>query len=155
MAEQLPASIKAAWRIGTLITIFWWLVLCGLLGCAVLVWHWPNWVLWLGLGAMLLHVIIKLALIPYRYATWRYRITPTAVYLTEGAITRKETAIPISRIQNVTLEASPILRAYGLQAVQIQTASTADEIAGVTTATAAALRDQILTLAQEARDDEA
>jgi membrane protein YdbS with pleckstrin-like domain len=94
-----------------------------------------------------------LLLIPYRYRFWRYAITPGAVYLRSGYLFRQEEAIPIARIQNVTLEAGPLLQWQGLQSVQIQTASTTHHIAGVTRAVADQLRDQIMRLAKEARDD--
>ncbi|WP_179393948.1 PH domain-containing protein [Lacticaseibacillus absianus] len=153
MEERLPAAIRRVWWIGTLLTAGWWGAVTAVAWLGHTLWHWPLWVVLIGAAVLVLHAGSKALLIPYRYAYWRYRITDTAVYLREGALVRKETAIPISRIQNVTLEAGPILRANGLQEVQIQTAATTDAIAGVTTATAATLRDLILRLAQEARDD--
>ncbi|WP_461226056.1 PH domain-containing protein [Lacticaseibacillus suihuaensis] len=153
MEEHLPQQIKQVWRIGAGLSLLWWLAVTVGLLVANHLWHWPLWLIAISLGLALLHPAIELALIPYRYAFWRFRITDTAVYLKEGAVFQKETAIPIRRIQNVTLEAGPILRAHGLQEVQIQTASTTDSLAGVTTAVANQLRDRILALAKEARDD--
>lgn len=90
---------------------------------------------------------------PYRYRFLRYNITPTAVFLQKGFFFRKNEAIPIARIQNVTLEQGPLLRWQQLQQVNIETASTAHVIDGVTASVANQLRTQILKLAQEARDE--
>ncbi|WP_225047935.1 PH domain-containing protein [Lacticaseibacillus kribbianus] len=153
MEEHLPQQIKQVWRIGAGLALVWWLAVTVGLLVANRLWGWPLWLIAISLGLALVHPSAELALIPYRYAFWRFRITDTAVYLKEGALFQKETAIPISRIQNVTLSAGPILRAHGLQQVEIQTASTSDSLAGVTAEVADRLRDRILALAKEARDD--
>ena len=49
-------------------------------------------------------------------------------FLAKGFFFRKNEAIPISRIQNVTLEAGPLLQWQTLQQVNIETASTAHVI---------------------------
>ncbi|WP_243676771.1 PH domain-containing protein [Secundilactobacillus collinoides] len=61
--------------------------------------------------------------------------------------------MPINRIQNVTLEAGPLLQWQQLKAVSIETASTTHEIEAVLPHTAEHLKQQIIALAQEARDD--
>lgn len=153
MAEQLPATIKQVWVIGALLNALGWLALAAALWVANSWWAWPLWLVAIALALAVLHPLVHLVLIPYRYAFWRYQITPDAVYLKKGAIFRKEEALPITRIQNVTLEAGPVLAHYHLQAVSIETASTKHEIDGVTPAVAAQLRDQIMQLAMEARDE--
>ena len=71
----------------------------------------------------------------------------------KGFFFQKNEAIPIARIQNVTLEAGPLLQWQELQQVNIETASTAHVIDGVTRSVADQLRNQILQLAQEARNE--
>ncbi|MCX2455828.1 PH domain-containing protein [Lacticaseibacillus nasuensis] len=153
MGEQLPASIKQVWRLHAVIWGGVWLVIALGLTVAHGLWHWPLWLAGIFLAIGLLHPLLQFSFIPYRYAFGRYLITETAVYLRSGFVFRKEEAVPISRIQNVTLEAGPLLASKGLQEVQIETASTQHSIAGVTTAVAGQLRDRIMQLAQEARDD--
>ncbi len=53
----------------------------------------------------------------------------------------------------MTLEAGPLLQWQELQQVNIETASTAHVIDGVTRSVADQLRNQILQLAQEARNE--
>ena len=153
MQNHLPPQIKRVWRVRALIDGVIWLVIAIGLVVANHFWSWPLWLAVIAVGAAIVHAGAHLVLIPYRYRFWRYQITDTAVYLRSGFIFRKSTAIPITRIQNVTLEAGPLLQWQKLQTVKVQTASDADEIAGVTQDVADALREQIMRLAKEARDD--
>ncbi|MFT8500537.1 MAG: PH domain-containing protein [Lacticaseibacillus paracasei] len=152
--QALPATIQRIWRASAAL---WALVLI-IIGVGLIsAWffcHWSFW-LWLGLiGIAIIQLLFRLALVPYRYRFWRYNITPTAVFLQKGFFFQKNEAIPISRIQNVTLEAGPLLQWQTLQQVNIETASTAHVIDGVTRPVADQLRNQILQLAQEARDED-
>lgn len=153
MGEALPEAMRTVWRVRAAIDAALWGG--GIVGCAVAIgrWHWPWWLVLGPVLGLLLHPGLQLLLVPYRYAFWRYLITPEAVYLKRGYVFRSEEAVPISRVQNVTLTAGPLLRWQHLQAVQIETASTTHEIAGVTETVAAALRKRIMVLAQEARDE--
>lgn len=151
--HALPANIKFVWRADIFIWSFNFFVVGLLLLIASHFWHWPSW---LGLGVIgltVLQYIIRRVLVSYRYRFLRYNITPTAVFLQKGFFFRKNEAIPIARIQNVTLEQGPLLRWQQLQQVNIETASTAHVIDGVTASVANQLRTQILKLAQEARDE--
>ncbi|CAJ1227406.1 PH domain-containing protein [Lactiplantibacillus xiangfangensis] len=148
MTEQLPRQIKAVWRYSAWISGAIGLLISAGLWVASVYWHW--W-LWLWIAAIILSVldvIVELALIPYRYAFWRYRITDNAVYLKNGVIFQHEIAVPISRIQNVTLAAGPLL-----QSVTVETAASGYKIDGVTSDVADQLRDRIMVLAQGARDE--
>ncbi|MFD1486150.1 PH domain-containing protein [Lacticaseibacillus baoqingensis] len=153
MQAQLPHQIKTVWRARAAIDgIIWLAITAALLICHHL-WQWPWWLAMIPLVAGILHVGSHLLLIPYRYRFWRYAITADAVYLRSGYLFRTEEAIPIARIQNVTLAAGPLLQWQSLQAVQVHTASTTHSIAGVTGAVADQLREQIMQLAKEARAD--
>lgn len=153
MQTQLPVQIKRVWRLRALIDGGIWVIVAGALWLANHLWDWPWWLMAIALGLGVIHVSSHLVLIPYRYAFWRYQITPDDVVLQSGFIFRKTEAIPIARIQNVTLEQGPLLRGQHLQSVKVQTAATTHEIAGVEVSVADALREQIMQLAKEARDD--
>ncbi len=152
-AERLPQQIKMVWRWMALLSGGVGLIISAGLWLAHVYWHWWLWLVVVAVGLSLLDVLVELLLVPYRYAFWRYRITDNAVVLKSGVVFQKEVAIPISRIQNVTLKAGPLLQLVGLQAVTVETAATSDQIDGVTTAVADQLRNQILLLAREARDE--
>lgn len=153
MKEQLPPAIKRVWASSA--------VLSGLLGLIItagLWWAYASWQWWLWLPVTSLvltgfDVVVELALIPYRYAFWRYQITANAVHLQRGVVFKEEVTVPITRIQNVILEAGPLLQLNKLQAVKVETAASSYQIDGVVPETANALRDRIMTLAREARDE--
>lgn len=153
MEERLPRTIKRVWIYGALLSGAVGLIITGGLWVAHLWWHWWGWLTMVALVLTVLDVIIELGLVPYRYAFWRYQITPLAVRLQSGVIFRKEVTVPISRIQNVTLAAGPFLQSVRLQSVTVETAASSYQIDGVTRAVASQLRDQIMTLAQEAQDE--
>ncbi|MCF7523139.1 PH domain-containing protein [Levilactobacillus brevis] len=72
-----------------------------------------------------------------------------------GFIFQERIAIPIARVQNVTLSAGPLLQWQHLTKVTVATASTSHSIDGLELADAERLREQIMRLAQEARHDQA
>lgn len=154
LSEQLPAKIKIVWRISALIVF-----VCGLIVWAILAWvighfDWPSW---LNYPAGILVVggfALELTLVPYRYRFWRYQLTATDVEIESGFIFHQQTAVPISRIQNVTLQAGPLFQLFGLQTVEVETAATSHEIAGVLPATAEQLKQQLMALAQQEDLDE-
>lgn len=151
--HQLPSQIKSVWKVSALLTaLFELMVILGLF-VANKIWHWPMWIVMIGVILAVIWTSIDFALIPYRYAFSHYQITATAVYLKSGYIFRTEESIPIIRIQNVTLEAGPLLQHWQLQKLNVETASTTHTIEGITIDTANQLRDQILQLAQEAQND--
>lgn len=104
------------------------------------------------MGFAILQLIFRLALVPYRYRFWRYNITPTAVFLQKGFFFKKMKPfrLPASKCDLRSRAAAAMAE---LQQVNIETASTAHVIDGVTRPVADQLRNQILQLAQEARNE--
>jgi membrane protein YdbS with pleckstrin-like domain len=87
--------------------------------------------------------------VPYRYRYTQYRLTPSAILLQTGFIFKEQVAVPIARVQDVTLSAGPLLQANNLQQITIATAATQHDIDGVSPEDAQHLREEILKLAQE------
>ncbi|KRO16912.1 hypothetical protein IV56_GL000599 [Lacticaseibacillus saniviri JCM 17471 = DSM 24301] len=153
MGEQLPKQIQRIWRLTATI---WLVVLLALIGGLFALQHFFHWPAWMGITVLVMAIVVGgglFAIVPYRYRFWRYQISPLALELQSGFFVRKFEAIPISRIQNVTLEAGPLLQWQHLQAVTVDTASTSHTIAGVTPEVAEQLQQRLLALAQEARDE--
>ncbi len=148
--QALPAKIKTVWRVSAGCSLLVGLVVTGGFMAAAKWWQWSA-VLWLiCAGLTVLDVAIELALIPYRYRFWRYQISAQEVEIESGFFFHQQTAIPINRIQNVTLEAGPILQWQHLQTVSIETAATSHKIKSVLPETASQLKQRIMTLAMEA-----
>lgn len=152
--HHLPAKVKKVWRLSALIILAVGLLAWAILAGVIHYFDWPGWLNY-PLGALVLgDFIIEFALVPYRYRFWLYRLTPTAVEIESGFFSHRQTAVPISRIQNVTLQAGPLFQYFGLRTVEIATAATSHEIAGVLPETAEQLKQQLMALAQqEAQND--
>lgn len=153
--HQLPLRIKRIWGFSALGSLLALLVISGLLWLAHRFW---DWSIWLAIFALILTVIepaIEFGLIPYRYRFTRYQISDLAVEMQSGFVFQKRVAIPIARVQNVTLNAGPLLQWQKLTQVTVATAATSHHIEGLELTEAEQLREQIMRLAREARHDEA
>lgn len=153
--HQLPPRIKRIWGISALGSLVALLVISGLLWLTHHYWDWSIWITVFALILTVIEPLIEAALIPYRYRFTRYHITDLAVEMQAGFIFQKRVAIPIARVQNVTLNAGPLLQWQKLTKVSIATASTSHDIEGLELPEAERLREQIMRLAQEARRDQA
>ncbi|WP_170173460.1 PH domain-containing protein [Secundilactobacillus silagei] len=152
--QALPAKIKTVWRISAGCSFLVGLLITGGLLTATVIWQWSRLFWLISAGLTVAEVVIELALIPYRYRFWRYRISERDVEIESGFFFHQQTAIPINRIQNVTLEAGPILQWQKLQTVSIETAATSHKIESVLPETAQQLKQQIMALALEAKPDD-
>ncbi|WP_288530874.1 PH domain-containing protein [uncultured Secundilactobacillus sp.] len=92
---------------------------------------------------------------PYRYQFWRYAINDNDVEIESGFFFHYETAIPITRIQNVTLSAGSVLQWFKLKTVIIETAADRHEISAVLPETAEILKVRIMNLAERKDDEDA
>ena len=123
------------------------IVIIGLLILANHFWAWPFWLAAVASVLVVLDVVVELSIVPYRYRFWRYAINENDVEIESGFFFHHETAIPITRIQNVTLSAGPILQWFKLKTVIIETAADRYEIEAVLPETAETLKVRIMTLA--------
>lgn len=153
--HHLPQRIKLIWRLSAVGSFIALLVITGLIWLAYQYWDWPFWLVSVFAAFTILEFIGEVALIPYRYRFTRYQISSVAVEMQSGMIFKKRVAIPIARVQNVTLNAGPLLQWQKLTKVSIATASTNHGIEGLELDEAEALREQIMRLAREARHDQA
>ncbi|MCH4164189.1 MAG: PH domain-containing protein [Lentilactobacillus diolivorans] len=153
-SNQLPPQIKTVWRLSALFT-FLILAIVGI-GCYFLAttnnWQWLSYPSLVLIGIAIIYFIIELILVPYRYAFWRYTLTDDAVELRSGYIFRHLVSIPIARVQDVTLEAGPVLQSQKLQKVRVTTASTSHTIDGLEPEVGEHLRKQIMQMAVEVND---
>lgn len=154
--EKLPKEIKTIWRINAAIDFLIIFVMgsaSSIISVAV-----PSIDLKsiIPIAIFIIAVvilIIELVLIPYRWNFWTYYIDERQVELHKGFFFRKQVIIPIARVQNVTLKQGPILRIKDLQKIIIVTAAGKSEIEGIKTTQAESLKEIIMKLAQEAKND--
>ncbi|WP_125771544.1 PH domain-containing protein [Companilactobacillus furfuricola] len=156
--KQLPAEIKSIWRIRAAIGLVIVLLIAvpffiwGLLAPAFM----QPWLYGITLVIAIygvLEFLFQLAIVPYHYKFWTYYIDDRQVELHHGFFFRKQIIIPIARVQNVTLIQGPIIRLKHLQKVKVVTAAGAEDIAGLKLEEADNLKELIMKLAKEARND--
>lgn len=157
LANQLPAKIKNVWRNYLFLNSLGFIVFGGIATLFIkstngLEGFWFIAVV-LYFAAVLLQFIVRMALIPYRYAFHRYQITPEEIEFQTGYFFRSTTYVPIVRIQHVETEQGPLLRHEGLMSLVIHTAATAHHIDGLEMKEAQQLRDQIIQLVKVVKED--
>lgn len=152
--QQLPHKIKKVWYLQELTTFIIGMIVSAVFLFVIHFFSWPEWLKYILPCLILIDLAIELPLVTYRYRFYRYRFSHSDVEIETGFFFRRQTAIPISRIQNVTLEAGPLLQLFNLQAVNIETAATSHSITGVSLDTAEALKKQLIELAEVNNDEE-
>ncbi|MFC6260475.1 PH domain-containing protein [Levilactobacillus fujinensis] len=153
--HHLPPRIKQIWGYSALGSFLALLVISGLLWLTYRYWDWAAWIPIASLILTIVEPLVEIAFIPYRYQFTRYQISDLAVEMQSGFIFQKRVAIPIARVQNVTLNAGPLLQWQKLTKVTVATAATSHSIEGLELPEAEQFREQIMRLAREARHDNA
>jgi uncharacterized protein len=77
-----------------------------------------------GAGAVVLGALVLVWLRPrhdHRY--FRYEVTELGLYVARGWLWRRWQVVPHARIETVDIKSGPLLRAFGLVAVQVATAA--------------------------------
>lgn len=79
------------------------------------------------LGALAVAVLAVSAVVIARldYQHYRYEVTDVGLYVAKGWLWRRWQVVPHARVQTVDTKAGPLLRAFGLVAVEVTTASSA------------------------------
>lgn len=156
--EKLPRQIKTIWKINAFFDFFIFLII--FIALLFLPMLFPTEAggffkisqIVVGILAVLV-LVSELVLITYRWNFWTYYIDERQVELHKGFFFRKQIIIPIARVQNVTLKQGPILRIKDLQKIIIVTAAGQSEIEGIKSTQAEELKEIIMKLAQEAKND--
>jgi membrane protein YdbS with pleckstrin-like domain len=80
-----------------------------------------------GVGAVVVVALGVSAVVTPRldYQHYRYEVTDLGLYVARGWIWRRWQIVPHARVQTVETTAGPLMRAFGLVAVEVSTASAA------------------------------
>lgn len=158
--QHLPAKIKQVWLWRCLLGIVSGIVVPALVYFAC---QWSNffnpWLNYLAFGCGVIAAlwvavsVIDLVLIPYHYQFWTFQLSENFIEITKGYIFRKQTTIPLARLQTVTLEDGVLLRAAGLWEVNLHTAADEFELAALSESQAKALRTQLVAMIKREGDE--
>jgi uncharacterized protein len=102
-----------------------------------------------GPGVILLYgLAVASARLNYRH--FRYEVTEHGLYVAKGWLWQRHQFVPHARMQTVDTKSGPLLRAFGLVAVEVTTASAAGgtSIPGLTPAAADALVSELARRAE-------
>ena len=156
-ANQLNPKIKAVWRINDAVWITVVFLCCFVpfaIAAAVEPAGWLAVVLVAIAVAYVAALVLWLAVLPpIRFMRWRYELSDDYLDIAKGIVWRKRYIIPFIRVQNTDTRQGPILRAFGLASVTVETAAGAHEIPGLDSETAEQLRDKAAELARLAQED--
>lgn len=124
-AHQVSPRAPAVWAVGAVILVLVGAV-AGLVASLVLdLVALPGW-------AWVLYAVGAAAYVAgmpaYRYRVHRWETTETAVYTQSGWLSRERRIAPMSRVQTVDFDQSPIDRLFGLARVTVTTASAAGPV---------------------------
>jgi uncharacterized protein len=84
-----------------------------------------------------------------RWRTWRYEVRDEEIDLLRGAVVVRRTLIPMTRVQHVDTQRSPLSDLFELRSVTAHTAAGSHSIPALRPGDAAAIRDRIAVLARQ------
>jgi uncharacterized protein len=106
-----------------------------------------GWLLW---ALAVIVVVVGGVVLPLvRWRTWRYEVRDEEIDLLRGALVVRRTLIPMTRVQHVDTQRTPLSDLFDLRSVTIHTAAGSHSIPALREGDAAAIRDRIALLARE------
>jgi len=87
-----------------------------------------------------------------RWRTWRYEVRDEEIDLLRGAVVVRRTLIPMTRVQHVDTQRTPLSDLFELRSVTVHTAAGSNSIPALRPGDAAAIRDRIAVLARQPDD---
>jgi uncharacterized protein len=105
---------------------------------------WLAWALAVGVVA-----VGGLALPLVRWRSWRYEVRDEEIDLLRGAVVVRRSLIPMTRVQHVDTQRTPLSDLFELRSVTVHTAAGSHSVPALRPGDAAAIRDRIAALARQ------
>ena len=110
----------------------------------------PVLVAWLlRAAAVLVMALGGVALPLLRWNRWRYDVRDEEIDLLRGALVVRRTLIPMTRVQHVDTQRTPLSDLFDLRSVTVHTAAGSNSIPALRPGEATAMRDRIAKLARQ------
>jgi uncharacterized protein len=110
----------------------------------------PGVLAWLAWAAAVAVVALGGVAAPLvRWRTWRYEVRDEEIDLLRGAVVVRRTLIPMTRVQHVDTQRTPLSDLFELRSVTVHTAADSHSIPALRPGDAAAIRDRIAVLARQ------
>lgn len=113
--------------------------------------NWPHWVAWILIGLLIFSVVgtIWSCIEPkFSYRNWRYQVDQEFLQLSYGIFKKEWVTVPMSKIQSVSTSQGPILAAYQMRTIQVETMGSSHTIPCLDENTALELREKIAEFAK-------
>jgi uncharacterized protein len=113
----------------------------------------PGVLVWLAWAVALGVVLLGGLGVPLlRWRSWRYEVRDEEIDLLRGAVVVRRTLIPMTRVQHVDTQRTPLSDLFELRSVTVHTAADSHSIPALRPGDAAAIRDRIALLARQPDD---
>jgi membrane protein YdbS with pleckstrin-like domain len=125
-SQRVSLRAPAYWRVRAAVvaTLSWALALGAVVAALLVPSGWWTVLFWPSAAGLLLAPLPGLTVVPrIRYRVHRWEVTDIAVHVRHGWLGRTDEIVPLSRVQTVDSTQGPLMRAYGLRTVTVQTAS--------------------------------
>jgi uncharacterized protein len=110
----------------------------------------PGVLAWLAWAVAVGVVVLGGLVLPLlRWRAWRYEVRDEEIDLLRGAVVVRRTLIPMTRVQHVDTQRTPLSDLFELRSVTVHTAAGSHSIPALRPGDAAAIRDRIALLARE------
>jgi membrane protein YdbS with pleckstrin-like domain len=110
----------------------------------------PVVVTWLLRAVAVLVVALGGVALPLlRWNRWRYEVRDEEIDLLRGAVVVRRTLVPMTRVQHVDTQRTPLSDLFELRSVTVHTAAGSNSIPALRPGEATAMRDRIAKLARE------
>lgn len=132
MWRSLPERVRKVWLLHSLIADLAVVAVCAVLAMVFIAADW--WGFWqaLALGVIAALALLELVTQPlqsrYAYAFSRFSIGERDLRIRKGWMFRSSVTVPFNRVQHVDTKQGPLLRRFGLMAVDVHTAVGSHEI---------------------------
>ena len=110
----------------------------------------PGVLAWLAWALALVVVAVGGLVLPLlRWRSWRYEVRDEEIDLLRGALVVRRTLIPMTRVQHVDTQRTPLSDLFRLRSVTVHTAAGSHSVPALRPGDAAAIRDRIAQLARQ------
>ena len=106
-----------------------------------------GWLAWLAAAGVVVAGGVAIPLV--RWRTWRYEVRDEEIDLLRGALAVRRTLIPMTRVQHVDTQRTPLSDVFQLRSVTVHTAAGSHSVPALRPGDAAAIRDRIAQLARQ------
>ncbi len=152
--NKLGRSALKYWRLSGFLTslLFWLFPLAYLIISRFL--PWPPMVIYgLCLVCLIITIVETVVFPKIKWERWSYKVSEHDINLSYGLWIRKQTLIPMVRVQHVDSKQGPLMHKFALASVTISTAAASHEIPALSAQIADNLREQISYLARVVEED--